>query len=101
MLAALQEILERCLFPLVNEAFKILEEGIAACPSDIGKPPIPQHEWDIDSAWEEKGTECVFACVWSDVIWCSGYSWPVWRGGPMFWALHEVRLTSIASQPTQ
>lgn len=44
MLAALQEILERCLFPLVNEGFKLLEEGIAACPSDIGKPPIPQHE---------------------------------------------------------
>lgn len=34
-----EEILERCLFPLVNEGFKILEEGIAACPSDIGAPP--------------------------------------------------------------
>jgi 3-hydroxyacyl-CoA dehydrogenase len=51
-----QEILERLLFPMVNEGAKILEEGIALRASDI------------------------------DVIWVYGYGWPVYRGGPMFWA---------------
>ncbi len=50
------EILERCLLPMVNEGAKILEEGIAIRPSDI------------------------------DVIWINGYGWPVYTGGPMFWA---------------
>lgn len=57
-----QEILERVLFPLVNEGFKILEEGIARKPSDI------------------------------DIIYLYGYGWPAWRGGPMFWADNEVGL---------
>lgn len=51
-----EEILERCLLPMVNEGAKILEEGIAIRPSDI------------------------------DVIWINGYGWPVYTGGPMFWA---------------
>lgn len=51
-----QEILERCLFPLVNEGAKILKEGIASRASDI------------------------------DVIWTYGYGFPRYRGGPMFWA---------------
>jgi 3-hydroxyacyl-CoA dehydrogenase len=51
-----QEILERCLFPMVNEGAKILEERIASRASDI------------------------------DVVWVNGYGWPVYRGGPMFWA---------------
>lgn len=51
-----EEILERCLYSLVNEAFKTLEEGIAARPGDI------------------------------DVIYVYGYGWPDWRGGPLFWA---------------
>ena len=51
-----QEILERSLYPMVNEGAKILEEGIAIRSSDI------------------------------DVIWVNGYGWPVYRGGPMFWA---------------
>ncbi len=50
------EILERCMYPLVNEAARILEEGLAIRPSDI------------------------------DVIWIHGYGFPRWRGGPMFWA---------------
>ncbi|MET0387164.1 MAG: 3-hydroxyacyl-CoA dehydrogenase NAD-binding domain-containing protein [Polyangiales bacterium] len=51
-----QEILERCLYSMVNEGAKILEEGIAQRASDI------------------------------DVVWVNGYGWPVYRGGPMFWA---------------
>ncbi len=51
-----QEVLERCLFPMVNEGCKILDEGIAIRASDI------------------------------DVIWVNGYGWPVYEGGPMFWA---------------
>jgi 3-hydroxyacyl-CoA dehydrogenase len=51
-----EEILQRCLFPLINEGVKILEEGIAARPSDI------------------------------DVIWLNGYGWPAHTGGPMFYA---------------
>jgi 3-hydroxyacyl-CoA dehydrogenase len=52
------EILERLLYPMVNEGAKILEEGIAIRASDI------------------------------DVIWVYGYGWPVYRGGPMYWADH-------------
>jgi 3-hydroxyacyl-CoA dehydrogenase len=51
-----QEILERCLYPMVNEGAKILEEGKAIRASDI------------------------------DIVWINGYGWPVYRGGPMFWA---------------
>jgi len=51
-----QEILERCMYPLVNEGAKILDEGIALRASDI------------------------------DVIWMNGYGFPRYRGGPMFWA---------------
>ncbi len=51
-----QEILERCLYPLINEGAKILAEGIAIRPSDI------------------------------DVIWIYGYGFPRGRGGPMFYA---------------
>lgn len=59
-----EEILERCLYPMVNEGAKILEEGMAARPVDI------------------------------DVIWITGYGWPVYRGGPMFWA-DQVGLKKI------
>jgi len=51
-----QEIIERCLYPLVNEGARILEEGIAYRPGDI------------------------------DVVWLNGYGFPDYRGGPMFWA---------------
>jgi 3-hydroxyacyl-CoA dehydrogenase len=50
------EIVERTVLPMVNEAARILEEGIAARPGDI------------------------------DVVWVYGYGWPVWRGGPMYYA---------------
>ena len=50
-----QEIIERCLYPMVNEGYLILEEGKAQRASDI------------------------------DVVWIYGYGWPVYRGGPMFW----------------
>lgn len=52
------EIVERCLGALVNEGALILEEGLAARPSDI------------------------------DVIWVHGYGFPRHRGGPMHWADH-------------
>jgi len=51
-----QEILERCLYPMVNEGAKILEEGKAQRASDV------------------------------DIVWINGYGWPVYTGGPMFWA---------------
>ena len=50
-----QEIIERCLYPMVNEGHLILEEGMAQRASDI------------------------------DVVWIYGYGWPIYRGGPMFW----------------
>jgi 3-hydroxyacyl-CoA dehydrogenase len=51
-----QEILERLLYPMVNEGALILEEGKAQRASDI------------------------------DIVWLNGYGWPAWTGGPMFWA---------------
>ncbi|MCP1198484.1 3-hydroxyacyl-CoA dehydrogenase NAD-binding domain-containing protein [Notoacmeibacter sp. MSK16QG-6] len=51
-----EEILERTLYPMINEGAKILEEGIATRPSDI------------------------------DVVWVYGYGFPVGKGGPMHWA---------------
>ncbi len=62
-----QEVLERCLYPMVNEGAKILEEKIAIRGSDI------------------------------DVVWVNGYGWPVYRGGPMFWA-DTVGLAEIADK---
>jgi len=48
-----EEILERCIYPMINEGVKILEEGKAIRASDV------------------------------DVVWVNGYGWPVYRGGPM------------------
>ena len=50
-----EEILERCVYPMINEGAKILEEGKAIRASDI------------------------------DIVWINGYGWPVYRGGPMFY----------------
>ena len=54
-----EEIVERTLYPMVNEGALILEEGKAQRASDV------------------------------DVVWIYGYGWPVYRGGPMFWARTE------------
>ena len=51
-----QEIVERCLYPLINEGACILEEGIAYRPGDI------------------------------DIVWAHGYGFPDHRGGPIFMA---------------
>ena len=51
-----EALLERLLYPVVNEGAKIVEEGIAQRASDV------------------------------DVALVTGYGWPVWTGGPMFWA---------------
>jgi len=50
-----EEIVDRCVFALINEGAKLLEEGIALRSSDI------------------------------DVVYLNGYGFPVWRGGPMFY----------------
>jgi 3-hydroxyacyl-CoA dehydrogenase len=51
-----EEILDRCILPMINEGAKILEEGIAMRASDI------------------------------DVVYVYGYGWPIYRGGPMHYA---------------
>jgi len=50
-----QEIIEICIYPMINEAVKIMEENKAQRPSDV------------------------------DVIWAHGYGWPGDKGGPMFY----------------
>ncbi len=54
-----EEVVERTLYTMVNEGALILEEGMAQRASDV------------------------------DVVWIYGYGWPVYRGGPMFWAKSE------------
>ena len=51
-----EEIIERLIYPMINEGARILEEGIATRPGDI------------------------------DVVWLYGYGFPAWRGGAMHWA---------------
>ncbi len=50
------EIQQRCLYALINRGAQLLEDGIALRASDI------------------------------DVVWASGYGFPAYRGGPMFYA---------------
>ena len=61
-----QEIVERCLYPLINEGIRLLEEGVAIRSGDV------------------------------DVVWTAGYGFPRYRGGPLFYgdliglaAVHE------------
>jgi len=49
-----EEIVERCMLPLINEGYRILEEGIASRSSDI------------------------------DIVWLTGYGFPEALGGPMY-----------------
>ena len=51
-----EEIIERLIYPMIDEGARILEEGIALHSGDI------------------------------DVIWIHGYGFPIWRGGPMHYA---------------
>ncbi len=60
------EIVERCIYALVNEGARILEEGIAARAVDI------------------------------DMVYLSGYGFPAYRGGPMFYA-DTVGLAKVAA----
>jgi 3-hydroxyacyl-CoA dehydrogenase len=70
-----EEIVERCIYALINEGARIIEDGIAQRSSDI------------------------------DLVYLNGYGFPAYRGGPMFFAdqtgLHQVvrALKSIAAQP--
>jgi 3-hydroxyacyl-CoA dehydrogenase len=50
------EIIERCIYPMINEGMRILEEGVALRAGDV------------------------------DVVWAAGYGFPRYRGGPMFYA---------------
>ncbi|HEX8011332.1 MAG TPA: 3-hydroxyacyl-CoA dehydrogenase NAD-binding domain-containing protein [Casimicrobiaceae bacterium] len=50
------KIVERCLLGMINEAARILDEGVVSRPSDI------------------------------DVVWLTGYGFPRYRGGPLFYA---------------
>ena len=51
-----EEVLERCLYPLINEGLEILDEGIATRAGDC------------------------------DIVWVKGYGFPAWRGGPLHYA---------------
>jgi 3-hydroxyacyl-CoA dehydrogenase len=51
-----EEIVERCVYPLINEGIRILQEGVASRAGDV------------------------------DVVWCAGYGFPRYRGGPLFHA---------------
>lgn len=50
------ELRDRLVLPMVNEGAKLIEEGVVERPSDI------------------------------DAVWLSGFGWPTWKGGPMYWA---------------
>jgi 3-hydroxyacyl-CoA dehydrogenase len=58
------EIVERCMLPLMNVGCDVLEEGVAYRAGDI------------------------------DIVYLYGYSFPAYRGGPMFWAENEVGLAA-------
>jgi len=63
-----RDILDRLLYPMIDEGRAILAEGIALRASDI------------------------------DVVWVHGYGWPRWRGGPMYYAEHVgVHPTAVSA----
>lgn len=59
------EIIERTLYPLINEGMKILEDNIAERPEDI------------------------------DIVYVYGYGFPKYKGGPMCWAEREIGLAKV------
>ena len=61
-----EEIVDRCILGLVNEGAKILEEGVAQRSSDM------------------------------DIVYINGYGFPIWRGGPMFYA-NSIGLDKVLS----
>lgn len=63
-----EEILARCLFALVDEGLRIVEEGIAERAGDV------------------------------DVVWTLGYGFPPERGGPLYWAEHAVGFPTVAAR---
>ena len=65
-----EEILERSIYPMINEGAKILGEKLAIRPSDI------------------------------DVVWVNGYGWPVYRGGPMYYA-DQLGLDNVLAKLNQ
>jgi 3-hydroxyacyl-CoA dehydrogenase len=62
-----EEIVDRCILALVNEGARLLEEGMALRASDI------------------------------DVIYLTGYGFPAWRGGPMFYA-DSIGLANVVAR---
>lgn len=61
-----EEIIENCIYPMINEAAKILEENKVQRPSDV------------------------------DVVWINGYGWPADKGGPMFYGDRVGALAVLA-----
>ncbi|MGY4430804.1 3-hydroxyacyl-CoA dehydrogenase [Bradyrhizobium sp. F1.13.1] len=66
-IASDEEVVGRCIYSVINEGAKILEEGKAIRASDI------------------------------DVVWVNGYGWPVYRGGPMYYA-DQVGLDKVLAK---
>ena len=62
-----QEIIDRCILALVNEGARILEEGVAQRSSDM------------------------------DIVYINGYGFPIWRGGPMFYA-NQLGLSEVINK---
>jgi 3-hydroxyacyl-CoA dehydrogenase len=62
-----QEIVDRLVYALVNEGARLLEEGVAVRPGDI------------------------------DVVYLTGYGFPRWRGGPMYYA-EQVGLERVVAR---
>ena len=62
-----QEIIDRCILALVNEGARILEEGVAQRSGDM------------------------------DIVYINGYGFPIWRGGPMFYA-NQLGLAKVISK---
>jgi len=59
------EIIERCFYSLFNIGCDVMHEGMAYRASDI------------------------------DIVYINGYGFPAWRGGPMYWAEHEIGLARV------